>query len=137
MYRDPKADELLATIQALKAKNRELVERNEHLDFCIAEMTTIPAEMTTLPPDVMHALTPSQIRVLAALVEARGRMMTREGLLAAAYHDRAFADWPEIKIIDVYICKIRKTLEQIGSGIEVRTLWGRGFRAIVPEEALC
>jgi two-component system cell cycle response regulator CtrA len=132
-----KTDELLATIQALKAKNRELVERNEHLDFCIAEMTTLPADQTVLPPDVMHALTPSQIRVLAALVEARGRMITRAGLLAAAYYDRAPSDWPEIKIVDVYICKIRKALEQIESGIEVRTLWGRGFRAIVPEEALC
>jgi two-component system cell cycle response regulator CtrA len=37
-------------------------------------------------------------------------------------------DEPELKIVDVFVCKIRKKLEPILGGADViRTVWGRGW----------
>ena len=36
-------------------------------------------------------------------------------------------DEPEVKIIDVFICKLRKKLAQAGAGDLIGTVWGRGY----------
>jgi two-component system cell cycle response regulator CtrA len=36
-------------------------------------------------------------------------------------------DEPEMKIIDVFICKLRKKLAQAGAGNLIGTVWGRGY----------
>jgi two-component system cell cycle response regulator CtrA len=36
-------------------------------------------------------------------------------------------DEPEVKIIDVFICKLRKKLAQAGAGELIGTVWGRGY----------
>ena len=44
-------------------------------------------------------------------------------------------DEPEIKIIDVFVCKLRKKLSKISGGIEfVETVWGRGYVLRDPKE---
>ena len=48
----------------------------------------------------------------------------------AWYGDR-IADPPDIKVIDVMVCKTRKKLAL--HGIEIRTVWGVGYE--IPEES--
>jgi two-component system cell cycle response regulator CtrA len=36
-------------------------------------------------------------------------------------------DEPEMKIIDVFICKLRKKLQVFGAGHLISTVWGRGY----------
>ena len=37
-------------------------------------------------------------------------------------------DEPELKIIDVYICKLRKKLGEVSRGKDyIETVWGRGY----------
>jgi two-component system cell cycle response regulator CtrA len=36
-------------------------------------------------------------------------------------------DEPELKIIDVFVCKIRKKLAAVGLGDFIGTVWGRGY----------
>jgi two-component system cell cycle response regulator CtrA len=36
-------------------------------------------------------------------------------------------DEPEMKIIDVFICKLRKKLAQAGADNLIGTIWGRGY----------
>jgi two-component system cell cycle response regulator CtrA len=36
-------------------------------------------------------------------------------------------DEPEVKIIDVFVCKLRKKLARAGAGGIIGTLWGRGY----------
>jgi two-component system cell cycle response regulator CtrA len=36
-------------------------------------------------------------------------------------------DEPEVKIIDVFICKLRKKLAQAGAADVIGTVWGRGY----------
>jgi two-component system cell cycle response regulator CtrA len=44
-------------------------------------------------------------------------------------------DEPEIKIIDVFICKLRKKLADASGGKNyIETVWGRGYVLRPPEE---
>jgi two-component system cell cycle response regulator CtrA len=43
-------------------------------------------------------------------------------------------DEPELKIIDVFICKLRKKLDSASGGINfIETVWGRGYVLRDPE----
>ena len=53
-----------------------------------------------------------------------GKMHRKEHILTALYSTSA-GDEPELKIIDVFVCKLRKKLD--GSGIVVETVWGQGY----------
>jgi two-component system cell cycle response regulator CtrA len=45
-------------------------------------------------------------------------------------------DEPELKIIDVYICKLRKKLAAASGGKDyIETVWGRGY--MLREPQLC
>ena len=61
------------------------------------------------------------------LMNANGRTLSKENLLNGLYQLKAFADEdvPEIKIIDVFICKLRKKITPLG--ITIGTAWGRGY----------
>jgi len=68
-------------------------------------------------------LTDHEARIVAALVVA-GRM-TKERLYYAAYGTKAENEQPEPKIIDVFVCKVRKKLARLN--VEIKTLWGTGY----------
>ncbi len=51
-------------------------------------------------------------------------MLTKEAFLNHLYGGM---DEPEMKIIDVFICKLRKKLAQAGAGNLIGTVWGRGY----------
>jgi two-component system cell cycle response regulator CtrA len=50
--------------------------------------------------------------------------MTKEAFLNHLYGG---IDEPEVKIIDVFICKLRKKLAQAGATDLIGTVWGRGY----------
>lgn len=71
------------------------------------------------------ALTKQEAALFELLWDRPGRTLTKVQLLDNAY--QLFAgDGPTEKIIDVFICKIRKKLD--GLGISIATDWGRGYR---------
>jgi len=44
-------------------------------------------------------------------------------------------DEPELKIIDVFICKLRKKLDAVSGGVNyIETVWGRGYVLREPTE---
>jgi two-component system cell cycle response regulator CtrA len=43
-------------------------------------------------------------------------------------------DEPEVKIIDVFICKLRKKLAQAGAASVIGTVWGRGYTVRDPAQ---
>lgn len=67
-------------------------------------------------------LSPKEERLVAALFR-RGRL-TREGAWTAMYYDSS-GDYPEPKIVDVLLCRVRKKLKPFG--MEILTHHGRGF----------
>jgi len=54
-----------------------------------------------------------------------GRLHTKENILQRIYIDRP-DEAPELKIIDVFVCKIRRKVSKWG--IIIQTNWGRGYR---------
>jgi DNA-binding winged helix-turn-helix (wHTH) protein len=70
-------------------------------------------------------LTPKEYEILELLSVRKGTALTKEMLLDHLYGGK---DEPEQKIIDVFVCKLRKKLVQAtGGGHYIETLWGRGY----------
>lgn len=69
-------------------------------------------------------LTVQEFRIFEALYDAKGRIQTKENLLRAI--TPLIDDEPEIKIVDVLVCKVRKKLQ--GLSVNIETMWGRGYR---------
>jgi two-component system cell cycle response regulator CtrA len=70
-------------------------------------------------------LTPKEYRMLELLSLRKGSTLTKEMFLNHLYGG---LDEPEIKIVDVFMCKLRKKLAQASSGKNyIETVWGRGY----------
>jgi len=54
----------------------------------------------------------------------KGMVLTKEAFLNHLYGGM---DEPEVKIIDVFVCKLRKKLAQAGADNMIGTIWGRGY----------
>ena len=69
-------------------------------------------------------LTGKEYSILELLVLRKGMVLTKEAFLNHLYGGM---DEPEMKIIDVFICKLRKKLAQAGADNLIGTVWGRGY----------
>jgi two-component system cell cycle response regulator CtrA len=103
-----------AYVESLEAENDVLRGRIAILEQEMGLRNDVP---------LLFGLTGSESRVLSVLFQ-RG-MATKEQLLIAVTNDVTGNKQPEIKIVDVYICKMRKKLEPFG--IVIETVWGRGY----------
>jgi len=70
-------------------------------------------------------LTGKEYQMLELLSLRKGTTLTKEMFLNHLYGGM---DEPELKIIDVFICKLRKKLsEATGGDNHIETIWGRGY----------
>jgi two-component system cell cycle response regulator CtrA len=79
-------------------------------------------------------LTGKEYQMLELLSLRKGTTLTKEMFLNHLYGGM---DEPELKIIDVFICKLRKKLaEATGGANHIETVWGRGYvlRDSAPDE---
>lgn len=80
--------------------------------------------MDCVRPPVEWRLTGQESRVFGVLVNRE--MATKGAIMAALYSERATEDEvAEPKIVDVFICKIRKKLRPFR--VEIETVWGQGY----------
>ena len=70
-------------------------------------------------------------RALKALLSRT--QWTKESLLASIYIDVSADEVPEIKTVDVLICKLRRKLKRFG--IVIDTYWGDGYGIRLPNRA--
>jgi two-component system cell cycle response regulator CtrA len=76
-------------------------------------------------------LTGKEYQILELLSLRRGTTITKEMFLSQLYGGM---DEPEIKIIDVFMCKVRKKLAEASNGKDyIETVWGRGYLLREPE----
>ncbi|AWB48696.1 DNA-binding response regulator [Gemmobacter aquarius] len=81
-------------------------------------------------------LTGKEYQILELLSLRKGTTLTKEMFLNHLYGGM---DEPELKIIDVFICKLRKKLSEATGGENyIETVWGRGYvmRDPIPEMVL-
>lgn len=88
-------------------------ERVRQLESLIMPSVHVPIEWR---------LTPAEARVFQHLTSRD--VATKQSIMTALYSDRA-DDEVEIKIVDVFVCKMRKKLTPFGVGIT--TIWGTGY----------
>jgi two-component system cell cycle response regulator CtrA len=70
-------------------------------------------------------LTGKEYGILELLSLRKGTTLTKEMFLNHLYGG---IDEPEVKIIDVFVCKLRKKLAQASGGEHyIETVWGRGY----------
>ena len=75
-------------------------------------------------PPIEWRLTPAETRVFGVLVNRE--IATKEAVMATLYSARAGDEADvEPKIVDVFICKIRKKLKPFGQ--QIQTVWGQGY----------
>src|SRR6202041_2761447 len=77
-------------------------------------------------------LTGKEYAMLELLALRQGNLITKEMFLNHLYGGM---DEPEMKIIDVFICKLRKKLVQAGADNLIGTVWGRGYMVREPPPA--
>jgi len=79
-------------------------------------------------------LTGKEYQMLELLSLRKGTTLTKEMFLNHLYGGM---DEPELKIIDVFICKLRKKLTTATGGSNyIETVWGRGYVLRDPEPAV-
>ena len=93
----------------------------------------LDAKTVSVNDETVH-LTGKEYQMLELLSLRKGTTLTKEMFLNHLYGGM---DEPELKIIDVFICKLRKKLSTATGGVNyIETVWGRGYvlRDPSPEE---
>jgi two-component system cell cycle response regulator CtrA len=121
--------ELLARIQAIVRRSKGHSESVIKTGKLTVNLDTRTVEVETQP---LH-LTGKEYGILELLSLRKGTTLTKEMFLNHLYGGM---DEPELKIIDVFVCKLRKKLSNATGGENyIETVWGRGYVLRDPEEA--
>ncbi len=119
--------ELVARIQAIVRRSKghsESVIRTGKVTINMDERSVV------VDNKPLH-LTSKEYAILELLSLRKGTPITKEMFLNHLYGG---IDEPELKIIDVFVCKLRKKLQDAAEGENyIETLWGRGYIMRDPE----
>src|SRR5215204_415946 len=114
--------ELIARIQAIVRRSKGHSEST----IRTGKLTVnLDSRVVTVDDQPLH-LTAKEYGIIELLSLRKGTTLTKEMFLNHLYGGM---DEPEVKIIDVFICKLRKKIEKISpeGGNCIETVWGRGY----------
>ncbi len=121
-------DELVARIHAIVRRSKG------HSQSVITTgklVVNLDAKTVEVAGQRVH-LTGKEYQMLELLSLRKGTTLTKEMFLNHLYGGM---DEPELKIIDVFICKLRKKLASATEGEHyIETVWGRGYVLRDPQE---
>ena len=69
-------------------------------------------------------LTGKEFELLRLLVLRKNMVLTKDAVLSHLYGGM---EEPEVKIVDVFVCKIRNKMAKVGLKDVISTVWGRGY----------
>ncbi len=114
-------DELVARIHAIVRRSKGHAQSVIEIDDLVVNLDT---KMTEVNGTSVH-LTLKEYQMLELLSLRKGVTLSKEMFLNHLYGGM---DEPEQKIIDVFMCKLRKKLANASGGKEyIETVWGRGY----------
>jgi two-component system, cell cycle response regulator CtrA len=120
-------DELVARIQALIRRSKG---HSESVVTTGRLTVDLDGKQVEVDGSRVH-LTAKEYQMLELLSLRKGTTLSKEMFLNHLYGD---SDEPEAKIIDVFICKLRKKLEAATGGVNyIETVWGRGYALREPK----
>ena len=122
-------DELIARIQAIVRRSKGHAQ-----PVITTGRLKVNLDSRTVEVDGRSVhLTGKEYGILELLSLRKGTTLTKEMFLNHLYGGM---DEPEVKIIDVFICKLRKKLSAaLGGQTYIETVWGRGYILRDPEPA--
>ena len=114
-------DELVARIHAIVRRSKGHAQ-----SVIITGDLVVNLDQKTVEVDTARVhLTGKEYQMLELLSLRKGTTLTKEMFLNHLYGGM---DEPELKIIDVFICKLRKKLATASNGRNyIETVWGRGY----------
>jgi two-component system cell cycle response regulator CtrA len=123
-------DELVARIQAVVRRSK-----GHSQSVITTGKLTVNLDAKTVEVDGARVhLTGKEYQMLELLSLRKGTTLTKEMFLNHLYGGM---DEPELKIIDVFICKLRKKLSLACGGENyIETVWGRGYVLRDPNEEM-
>ena len=114
-------DELVARIYAIVRRSRGHAQSVISTDDLCVNLVKRTVEING---SLLH-VTSKEYQILELLAIRKGSTLTKEMFLNHLYDG---LDEPEAKIIDVFICKLRKKLANASGGKDyIETVWGRGY----------
>lgn len=122
-------DELVARIHAIVRRSRGHAQSVITAGDLEVNLTKRSATVCGKP---LH-LTGKEFQMLELLALRKGSTLTKDMFVNHLYGGM---DEPELKIIDVFICKLRKKLSAANGGDHasiIETIWGRGYTLRDPE----
>jgi len=120
-------EELVARIHAIIRRSKGHAQSIIKTGTVSVNLDAKTVEVEGMP---VH-LTGKEYQMLELLSLRKGTTLTKEMFLNHLYGGM---DEPELKIIDVFICKLRKKLsEAAGGDNHIETVWGRGYVLRDPE----
>ena len=121
-------DELVARIHAIVRRSKGHAQSVIQTGDLVVNLDTKTVEVNGAR---VH-LTGKEYQMLELLSLRKGTTLTKEMFLNHLYGGM---DEPELKIIDVFICKLRKKLANASNGKNyIETVWGRGYVLREPSE---
>ena len=122
-------DELVARIHAIVRRSKGHAQSVITTGDLVVNLDTKTVEVDSAR---VH-LTGKEYQMLELLSLRKGTTLTKEMFLNHLYGGM---DEPELKIIDVFICKLRKKLAEVTGGENyIETVWGRGYVLREPDGA--
>ena len=113
--------ELVARIQAIVRRSKGHAHSVIRTGKLVVNLDNRTVEVEGAP---IH-LTSKEYGILELLSLRKGTTLTKEMFLNHLYGGM---DEPELKIIDVFVCKLRKKLASASGGENyIHTVWGRGY----------
>jgi two-component system, cell cycle response regulator CtrA len=123
-------DELVARIHAVVRRSKGHVQSIVQVGDLTLNLEEKRAEIAGKG---VH-LTVKEYQMLEFLSLRRGTTVTKEMFLSRLYSGM---DEPGIKIIDIFMCKLRKKLADASNGKDyIETVWGRGYMLREPPRQL-
>jgi two-component system, cell cycle response regulator CtrA len=114
-------DELVARIHAIVRRSKGHAQSVIQTGDLVVNLDTKTVEVNTARVYV----TGKEYQMLELLALRKGMTLTKEMFLTHLYGG---IEEPESKIIDVFICKLRKKLANASNGKDyIETVWGRGY----------
>jgi two-component system, cell cycle response regulator CtrA len=114
-------NELVARIHAIVRRSKGHAQSVIQTGDLIVNVDTKKVEVNGAPV----YLTGKEYKMLELLALRKGITITKETFLNYLYGGM---DEPEARIVDVFMCKLRKKLASASGGNEfIETIWGRGY----------
>ncbi len=121
-------DELVARIHAIVRRSKGHAQSLISVGDLVIDLGAKSVELH----GVQIHLTNKEYTILELLALRKGSTLTKEMFLNHLYGG---VDEPEAKIVDVFICKLRKKLSHASGGLDyIETVWGRGHALREPTE---